>query len=62
MLIVLAVGLFSAGITSRSYMVAIFALIAGIFGFAGYAIGVAHFRGRPDDRSDTEGKQREAPL
>jgi hypothetical protein len=61
-LIVLAVGSFTAAITAKSYMLAIFTLLAAVFGFAGYAIGLAHFHGRPDDRSDSEGRQRNAPL
>jgi hypothetical protein len=61
-LLVLAVGTFAAAIVTQDYMLAIFALLASVFGFAGYAVGLAHFAGRPDDRADTEGKQRGAPF
>jgi len=60
-LLVLAIGTFTAGIVSRSYMLAIFAILISTFGFAGYAVGLAHFRGRPDDRPESE-RQREVPL
>jgi len=60
-LIVLAVGAFSVAITSKDYMLAIFVLLSSTFGFAGYAVGMAHFRGRPDDRHEGE-EERDPPL
>jgi len=60
-LIVLAVGSFSTAVTSGNYMLAVFVLLATSFGFAAYAVGNAHFRGRPDDRPEGE-HQHDPPL
>ena len=60
-LIVLAVGSFATAMSSEHYALGAFVLIASGVGFVGYAIGMAHFRGRPDDRPEGE-RQREHPL
>ena len=61
-LLVLAVGSFAMAISTRNYMLGIFVLLASAFGFAGYAVGAAHFRGRPDDRPEDEEHPGDAPF
>ncbi len=60
-LLVLTGSAFAAAMASQHYGLGAFLLIAGGFGFGSYALGMAHVRGRSDDRPEGE-RQRQHPL